>query len=607
MPPKIPFLCRGSPSETLIYKLAVTAMLLFALSGQVRAAGGAVTTMHAFAAMEGGLPTRLVQASDGNYYGTAATGGAISGNSGISFGSVFQLTPSGSLTVLHSFSGSDGSGPSALVIGPDGELYGTTQTGGANNAGTAFKITLSGVFTTLYSFQQSLAGGEASPGRLTPGNDGNFYGITMYGGDNSCGSIFQITPSGAVTTLYSFLSDSGASSGTDGLVLATDGSFYGATGHFLFKITTGGVMTPLHTFTDSEGSPTTAELVQGTDGTFYGTTELGGVSGAGSVFSFSPTGGLKTLYSFSATQGAVSAQPGGLADGGDGSFYGTLQFGGQAQCACGAIFKITPAGTLSMLYNFDGTSAGSNPVGTLMRGSDGYFYGTTQDTIYRFDSTVPPPPVISIAASPNVITVGHSTTLTWSATNATSCTASGAWIEAIATSGTESLSPTSIGPNTFTLTCTGTGGSVTASAVLNVNPLPSISLTLSPSNIKVGETATLSWSNTGTSASCTASGAWSGTQSSAGSILATPSSAGSYTYTLTCSSAAGDSSVNDSSTLVVTSTATGSGKSGGGAFGWQGLAGLAVILALRRGRVGRHLQRFCRSCRHAQPLQSCEA
>lgn len=235
-----------------------------------------------------------------------------------------------------------------------------------------------------------------------------------------------------------------------------------------------------------------------------------------------------------------------------------------------------------MLYNFDGTSAGSNPVGTLMRGSDGYFYGTTRDTIYRFDSTVPPPPFISITASPNVITVGHSTTLTWSATNATSCTASGAWIDASATSGTESVSPTSTGPNTFTLTCTGTGGSVTASAVLNVNPLPAISLTLSPSNIEVGATATLSWSNTGTSASCTASGAWSGTQPSAGSLLVTPSSAGSYTYTLTCSSAAGDSSVNDSSTLVVTSTVTGSGKSGGGAFGWRGLAGLAAILALRR-------------------------
>src|SRR5882757_3833080 len=102
------------------------------------------------------------------------------------------MTPTGTLTVLHSFSGADGTHPTGVVIGLDGALYGTTQLGGANDAGSVFRITLSGTFTTLYSFSKNFADEEARPSRLTRGNDGNFYGLTAFGGTNNCGTVFQI-------------------------------------------------------------------------------------------------------------------------------------------------------------------------------------------------------------------------------------------------------------------------------------------------------------------------------------------------------------------------------------------------------------------------------
>jgi uncharacterized repeat protein (TIGR03803 family) len=576
---------RNALDSRFARKLAIAAMaLLFTLSRQVHAVD-AVTTLHTFTGSEGYQPSSLVQASDGNYYGTAATGGATPGNSGLGFGTVFQMTPTGTLTVLHSFSGTDGTNPTGVVIGSDGALYGTTQRGGANDAGSVFRITLSGTFTTLYSFSKNSLSEEVQPSHLTLGNDGNFYGLTAFGGSNNCGTVFQITPAGAMTTLYTFPSDSGADSGTVGLILAMDGNFYGATQSALFSVTPSGAMTTLHTFTDGEGDPVSGGLVQGADGKFYGTTDLGGANRAGSVFSYSPGSTPTALYSFSSILGSVSAQPGGLADGGDGSFYGTIQYGGQASCTCGAIFKITPSGNLSMAYYFDAGNASSGPLGTLLLGNDGRLYGTTQNTIYVFDKSQPPPPVISLAVSPNVITTGASATLTWSSINATSCTGSGAWSGVLATTGNQTVSPTPIGESDFTLVCTGDGGNATLVTGLQVHSSASVSLTLSSSTINPGGSATLSWSSTGTAAYCGATGAWNGTLPSTGSQQVSPNTAGSYTYSLSCGSAAGDISVDGAATLTVASTTTGSGKGGGGALGFEDLLGLALLFGLRTSAI----------------------
>jgi hypothetical protein len=201
---------------------------------------------------------------------------------------------------------------------------------------------------------------------------------------------------------------------------------------------------------------------------------------------------------------------------------------------------------------------------------------------------------VTISAAPTTITVGQSSTLTWSSTNATSCTASCAWSGAQATSGTVSESPMATGTSTYTLTCNGAGGSANAAAALTVNAAaPTVTLSINPTSITLGQSATLTWSSTNAT-SCTASGAWSGPQPTSGTLTVTPTAAGADSYTLSCSGAAAATAmsvVNETVTVpqtTVTATAL-SGKAGGGAIEPWSLIGLAVLVAwrLRRSiRVG---------------------
>ena len=245
----------------------------------------------------------LVQASDGNFYGT--TEGSGGNNNCVSgCGTVFKITPSATLTTLYRFCSqancADGESPRAgLVQASDGNFYGTTENGGANNCapyygcGTVFKITSSGALTTLHSFARS---DGAYPGAgLVQASDGNFYGTTYVGGTNNYGTVFKITPQGTLTTLHSFDGSDGANP-ADGLLQASDGNFYGATSYggasndcyggcgTVFKITSSGTLTTLHSFAGSDGANPPARLVQASDGNLYGTTYVGGADGRGTVF-----------------------------------------------------------------------------------------------------------------------------------------------------------------------------------------------------------------------------------------------------------------------------------------------------------------------------------
>jgi uncharacterized repeat protein (TIGR03803 family) len=247
----------------------------------------------------------LVQATNGNFYGTTEYGGASPGaNCAPNCGTVFEITANGKLTTLHSFNGTDGFYIVAgLVQATDGNFYGTAFGGGTNSRGTVFKITQGGTLTTLYSFcSQSGCTDGYGPEGLVQASNGNFYGITNYGGanscgTNSCGTVFEITPSGTLTTLHSF-------NGTDGqfpvtaLIQSTDGNFYGTTykggangDGTIFKITPSGTLTTLYSFCSQSGCPDgqlpLGALVQATNGNFYGTTEFGGTNGYGTVFSLS--------------------------------------------------------------------------------------------------------------------------------------------------------------------------------------------------------------------------------------------------------------------------------------------------------------------------------
>ena len=352
----------------------------------------------------------LIQAANGNLYGTTEYGGTS-----LYFGTLFKVTPNGVLTTLHNFCPRDfdcfdGEYPLAgLVLASDGDFYGTTSLGGTGGWGTIFKITPSGKLTTVHSFcEQSGCPDGASPvAALIQGTNGDLYGTTSAGGANNscpnapgCGTIFKITPSGTLTTLYSFCSQSQCADGdypVAGLVQASNGELYGTTEYggtstvcgygcgTAFKITPSGKLTTLHSFCSEGGSNCTdgynpqTGLIQASNGDLYGTT-------FGSIFKITASG-LNTLYSFcySYQYCAGPYDPSGLVQASDGKLYGTTYFGGPACVTyirgCGTLFEITPSGTLTTLYTFSCTESqcadGANPYAGLVQATNGSLYGTT--------------------------------------------------------------------------------------------------------------------------------------------------------------------------------------------------------------------------------------
>ena len=295
------------------------------------------------------------------------------------------------LTTLHQFvSGSttDGENPEAgLVQGSDGYFYGTTAFGGTNYGGVVFRISSTGTLTTLYQFDGVLVGREPL-GELVEGSDGNFYGTTYGGGSTNCvlgcGTVFRINSAGTLVQLYQFGGGADGRGPHGGLVEASDGNFYGTT-YFggtnnlgtVFQITSSGTLTTLYQFSGgaTNGRNPEAGLVQGSDGNFYGTSNGGGIKDSGTVFRVSSSGTLTTLYQFGvvSTDGTLPYE--WLVQGGDGDFYGTTYLGGTNNL--GTVFRISPAGTLTTLYQFGGGADGNNPNAGLVQGRDGSLYGTT--------------------------------------------------------------------------------------------------------------------------------------------------------------------------------------------------------------------------------------
>ena len=316
----------------------------------------------------------LAQGRDGNLYGTAPLGGDFGR------GGVFQITPSGAYTVIHSFDSTRANPYSGLTLGADGNFYGGTYNGGDFGFGTVFQTTPGGTVTVLHSFSLIEGAGPYAP--PIQGTDGNFYGTTTIGGQGF-GAVYKVTPAGGFTTLYAFDSTHGASPFAP-LIQGKDGNFYGTTVGggttdfgTAFKITPSGALTVLYNFDSTHGSGPYSPLLQGSDGNFYGTARTGGSKNNGGVV-FKLTAAKKpkltVLYNFDAT-GATKdgVRPyAGLVQANDGNFYSVASAGGTN--SAGTLYRISSTGVYATLYNFV-SATGSLPFATLRQHTNGKFYG----------------------------------------------------------------------------------------------------------------------------------------------------------------------------------------------------------------------------------------
>ena len=459
-----------------------------------------LTTLLTFGGTDGSTPiSGLVQGMDGNYYGTAYRGG--SGN----VGTAFKITPQGLLTTLYNFCSlqgcTDGEYPNAaLVLSTDGNFYGTTYFGGASAPpyGTVFKLTAQGTLTTLYNFcsQSSCTDGSFPSAGLVQGADGNFYGTTYEGGANNFGSLFRITPKGQLTTLYSFCSQTGCADGEYpsyvGLVLGTDGNFYGITnlgganGNYgtVFKVTSAGKLTTLYSFCSQSNCADgiyPEGILQATNGSFYGTATAGGAcpyttQGCGTVFKITSAGKLTTLYTFCPQNNCPDGvNPIGLVQASDGNLYGTTSQGGistNGTANGGSIFRISPTGAGTSLYGF--CSQTNCADGTLPRdlvqGTSGSFLGTTESspgTIFKLDAGLHPF-VQTLRnfgkAGSSVIILGNSLT------GSTSLSFNGTTAAFKVISATEIMSSVPAGATTGKIKVVTTHGTLVSSGVFHVTP-----------------------------------------------------------------------------------------------------------------------------------------
>jgi uncharacterized repeat protein (TIGR03803 family) len=335
-------------------------------------AGGRLSILHSFSSQEAYPDAPLVQASDGNFYGTTSSGGQYRR------GTIFRMTPAYAVTTIYEFHGGiDGGYPyTALIQAADGDLYGTTSSvypGGP----TIFKISLGGAFTTLHVLDRPTEG--ENPSALLQARDGVFYGTTSLG-------VFRITPQGAFGILHTFTASEATGSASAPLIQAADGNFYGATTSTLFRMSASGAVTILYKFPFF--NPAASPLVQAIDGSFLGTTpgyssDYGPDSPA-TVFRLSIDGGGTASISYiHAFNGNDGSNPGALVSGRDGRLYGT------ALGAIQNVFSISPSGAFAVLHSF---IAGSN--GRLVQADDGLFYGTTsgggdfgRGSVYRMTAT----------------------------------------------------------------------------------------------------------------------------------------------------------------------------------------------------------------------------
>jgi len=547
--------------------LAIAALSLLAIAPVAHAqTDGFTESVLLSVGFDGVNPSSgLVLAADGNFYGTTYSGGTQYA------GAVYKVTPSGTPSTVYSFciqkSCADGQGPLDLIQGSDGNFYGTTQQGGANDAGVAFKVTPAGTYSVIYAFcavYTSVCTDGINPGQLVQGTDGNFYGVAgggpnTYGGGNQGGIVFQLTPAGKLTVLHNFCSQKSCADGglpTSGLLQGSDGNFYGVAGSggangggVAYRVSASGGYAVVYSFCYMTGVPCAdgpgpnGTLVEAKDGSFYGVTSSGGPNtgdgngyGAGTIFKLTTGGGLTTLYDFcSQTNCTDGYAPGiGLYLASDGNFYGSTIKGNVQPDPDGVVFQLSGT-TFTPIYIFCSQRAcadGEYPEASFIQGTDGALYGTTaygggygDGTVFKLAHTPALAAPVQLTLGASSILIGSSTSLTWSVAGAYSQTmqqcyafvqngATGAgstWTGKNpgggTTNGSVTIKPTAAGTFTYALTC---GGIESGFATLTVTKPPSTTtLASSTTSPSVGQPVTLTATVTGSAGTPTGSVAFS--------------------------------------------------------------------------------------------------
>ena len=334
---------------------------------------------------DGAGPAALIQASDGNFYGVTTTSVDGVGKT-LQGGTIFSLTPAKKLTLLHTFTGGnispDGSRPNVLIEGADGNLYGTTSSGGGQFVGVVFRIAKDGSgFTVLHAFCQSSSCPDgALPMGLANGPDGNVYGVTFQGGSNDydcssvkgCGVFFSILASTGAFQVLTVLDGSNGFAGPLGLTLASDGNFYGAFGIFdqqpIFKVDTAGVFTLV---ANLPGLDFPFGVVQGANGDLYGTLENVEDSDKNALFEVGLDGSNLQVFPELAYGYRLSA-PIAASNGNLWSTYSDMTAG-----TSGIMELSAEDGSLLETLPFTGNFA--NPT-SLLQASDGIFWGNAAGT-----------------------------------------------------------------------------------------------------------------------------------------------------------------------------------------------------------------------------------
>lgn len=394
-----------------------TACLLTAIGTADHAQAATETVLYAFTGgSDGASPyAGLVADAYGNFYGTTVGGGAWN------YGVVFRLTPAGAETVLHSFSGgTDGAYPYAgLAIDANYNLYGATAYGGSSAKGVTFRLRPSPFYrggwieTVFHAFTGGTDGAFPYAG-LTRDSSGNLYGTALQGGTVGAGTVFKIAPTGAQTVLYSFQAKSDGIFPSANLAIGANGTLYGTTqeggtynGGTIYELVpppqgqTAWSESVLHSLQPSDGVTPDAGLAIDASDNLYGTASDGGSAMCGTVFELSPpvilpfaahsrqlasrssptpnyniyAWNLTVLHNFNGTDARVPLA--GVVTDANGNLYGTTTYGGPFDS--GAVYKIAPGGTETVLYSFTGGADGGYPRAGLILDSSGNLYGTTSE------------------------------------------------------------------------------------------------------------------------------------------------------------------------------------------------------------------------------------